>query len=134
MSKAFPLKILSPTAQLADTFVNMVEVPGAEGDMGILPDHAPFVAMLRPGVVQVHMADGSHRAFFAATGYVDVSAEGCTILSDHIQDVNDISRIGAEEALAAAEASLAAATTNAEVLAAEELIVTAKRLLDAARG
>jgi F-type H+-transporting ATPase subunit epsilon len=86
MADAFRLKIISPASVVVDDDVRSVEVPGSEGDFGVLPGHAPFFSMIRAGVLTVRMADGSPRRFTIASGYADVSASGCTILSDHIED------------------------------------------------
>ena len=130
MSNAFPLKIISPAAIMFDEHVAMVEIPGAEGDFGVLPDHAPFFSMLRPGVITIHMVDGRNiRRFFAAAGYADVSSVGTTILSDHIQDLSDITVGDAADALAEARTALANAETDSERAAAESLITAAEALV-----
>ena len=103
MTNVFPLRIISPAAIVVDAHATLVEIPGAEGDFGVLAHHAPFFSMIRPGVIIVDLVDGHRRRFFAATGYADVSDAGCTILSDHIQDLSDITPVEAREALIAAD-------------------------------
>lgn len=131
MADAFHLQIISPAAVVVDAYVAMVEVPGTEGDFGVLPGHAPFFSMIRPGVITVHLADGSQRRFFAASGYADVSQAGCTILSDHIQDVADISAVDAQEALTSAQAAAAQAGTDTEKAKAQQLLMAAEVLVTA---
>ncbi len=134
-TNAFRLQIISPAAVVLDESVAMVEIPGAEGDFGVLPNHAPFFSMLRPGVITVHMVDGGHRRrFFATAGYADVSPVGTTVLSDHIQDVNDISMDEASEALKAAREAVAEAANDDERTAADRLLVSAEALFDAVNG
>ena len=128
MSDAFHLQIISPSAVMVDAHVPMVQIPGTEGDFGVLPNHAPFFSMIRPGVIDVTMTDGHHRRFFAAAGYADVSPTQCTILSDHIQDMTDISAADAAEALSAARTALAQAADAAEQAAAQKLLATAEAL------
>ena len=87
MADVFQLQIISPASVVMDDDVRSVEIPGAEGDFGVLPGHAPFFSMIRAGVITVRMADNSTlRRFTVSSGYADVSAKGCTILSDHIED------------------------------------------------
>ena len=62
----------------------MVEVPGAEGDMGVLPHHAPTLTLLRAGTITVHGLDKKTTRYTVSAGYADISASGCTILSDSI--------------------------------------------------
>jgi F-type H+-transporting ATPase subunit epsilon len=130
MADVFHLQIISPAATVVDGSVSMVEVPGTEGDFGVLPRHAPFFSMIRPGVIRVALPDGQYRRFFAAAGYADVSPEGsCTILSEHIQDLNGVTSRDAAEALSAAQAALSAATTDAERTRAEKLLIAAEALV-----
>ena len=131
MPHALHLQIISPADLVLDAHVSMVEIPGAEGDFGVLPEHAPFFSMIRPGVIDVHLGDGAHRRFFAATGYADVTPTSCTILSDHIQDLTDISKADAADALKAAQDALAQAHTDQERAAAEKLVVGAEALVAA---
>ena len=134
-SNAFHLQIISPAAIVLDDHVPMVEIPGSEGDFGVLPQHAPFFSMLRPGVITVHYGDGHHRRrFFAATGYADVSPTGTTIISDHIQDLADISFDDAAEALTAARSAMAEAHSDHDRRSAEALLATAEALVLAVNG
>jgi F-type H+-transporting ATPase subunit epsilon len=133
MPSAFHLQIISPAKVVIDAHVPSAEIPGAEGDFGVLPGHAAFFSMLRPGVIDVTMSDGIRRRFFAATGYADVTPEKCTVISDHVQDIADISTSEAEEALSAAQAALAQAQTMAEREQATKLLTSAQALAAAIR-
>lgn len=128
MADVFPLQIISPSAVVIDTDVAMVEVPGVEGDFGVLAKHAPFFSMIRPGVIRVTLADGQSMSYFAAAGYADVSPTGTTILSDRLQDLREITTPEAVEAVNAAKAALAEATTDDEKRAAEKLLSAAEAL------
>ena len=58
----FHFELVSPEKLLFSGEVDQVDVPGAEGDFGVLAGHAPTVAMLRPGIMTVHVADGAQQA------------------------------------------------------------------------
>lgn len=83
MATQFPLHIVSPARTVFSGDVSLVEVPGLEGDFGVLAGHAPFFSMLRPGVITIHTAGGTQR-LEVESGYADVGPEGTTILSDKI--------------------------------------------------
>ena len=85
MADTLHLTIVSPAKLVFEGNVAMVEVPGAEGDMGVLPQHAPTLAMLREGTITVHGADKSVSRFKVTAGYADISPKGCTILSESIE-------------------------------------------------
>jgi F-type H+-transporting ATPase subunit epsilon len=134
MSDALHLRIISPSAVVVDAHVPSAEIPGSEGDFGVLPGHAAFFSMLRPGVIDVRFADGIRRRFFAASGYADVTPETCTVISDHIQDVAEISLLEAEDAVREAQAAFASAENDSERAAANRLIATSEALLEAIRN
>ena len=134
MSNVFHLQIISPAKVVVDTHVTGAEIPGSEGDFGVLPGHAAFFSMIRPGVLDVTQADGSHRRFFAASGYADVTPESCTVISDHIQDLAEISVDEAAEAVTAARTALANAENEAVRTKAEKLLQSAELLLQAVKA
>ena len=71
--------------------VEQVDVPGAEGDFGVLAGHAPFVATLRPGILTVHGAGGAQKIVVLG-GFAEVSAQGLTVLADVAEAVEDFDR------------------------------------------
>jgi len=85
----FHLDLVSPERLLFSGEVDQVDVPGAEGDFGVLAGHAPFVAMLRPGVLTVH-AGGSQQRIVVFGGFAEVSPKGLTVLADQAVAVEDL--------------------------------------------
>jgi F-type H+-transporting ATPase subunit epsilon len=85
MANTLKLTIVSPAKLVFEGEAALVEVPGAEGDFGVLPDHAPLLSMLREGIVTVHGTDKSTTRYRVTSGYADVTQAGCTILSEHIE-------------------------------------------------
>jgi F-type H+-transporting ATPase subunit epsilon len=84
-------ELVSPEKLLFSGDVEQVDVPGAEGDFGVLANHAPFVATLRPGILTVHGANGVQRIVVLG-GFAEVSAQGLTVLADVAEAVDDIDR------------------------------------------
>jgi len=74
-------EFVSPESVLFSGDVDQVDLPGTEGDMGILPGHAPLVTALRPGIVTV-MAAGKREPFVVVGGFAEVGPGGLTILAD----------------------------------------------------
>ena len=88
---ALKFELVSPEKLVFSGEVNQVDVPGAEGDFGVLEGHAPTVATLRPGILTVHAAGGSQRIVVLG-GFAEVSASGHTVLADVAEDVASIDR------------------------------------------
>ncbi|HEY6026973.1 MAG TPA: F0F1 ATP synthase subunit epsilon [Pseudolabrys sp.] len=88
---ALKFELVSPEKLVFSGEVNQVDVPGAEGDFGVLEGHAPTVATLRPGILTVHAAGGSQRIVVLG-GFAEVSASGLTVLADVAEDAASIDR------------------------------------------
>jgi F-type H+-transporting ATPase subunit epsilon len=84
-------ELVSPEKLLFSGEVEQVDVPGAEGDFGVLAGHAPFVATLRPGILTVHSASGEQKIVVLG-GFAEVSDKGLTVLADVAESVEDIDR------------------------------------------
>jgi F-type H+-transporting ATPase subunit epsilon len=85
----FRFELVSPQKLLFSGEVQQVDVPGAEGDFGVLADHAPMVATLHPGILTVHTGGGAQRIVVLG-GFAEVSKEGLTVLADVAEAVEDI--------------------------------------------
>jgi F-type H+-transporting ATPase subunit epsilon len=79
---AFHFELVSPERVLFSGDVESVVVPGAEGDMTILKDHAPLMTTLRPGVVSVADAAGKASKLFVRGGFADINAKGFILLAE----------------------------------------------------
>lgn len=84
--------LVSPTRKLLGKAVTMVTLPGSEGDFGVLAGHAPVIASLRPGVIEVYDKDAISDRIFVAGGFAEVTAERCAVLAQDAVPVSDLSR------------------------------------------
>jgi len=75
------LEFVSPERVLFSGEVDQVDLPGAEGDMGILAGHAPLVTTLRPGIVTI-FREGRSEPIVVIGGFAEVSPAGLTVLAD----------------------------------------------------
>lgn len=119
------LSIVTPEQSMVTDEVDQVNVPGTEGDMGILLNHAPLFSTLRPGELS-YEKDGQTVAMVVSDGYVEVTANRVTVLAETAEFAGDIDRSRAEEAKRKAEAILAKGD-----LEEEELRETQKKLFRA---
>ena len=85
----FHLDLVSPERLLFSGEVDQVDVPCAEGDFCVLAGHAPFVAMLRPGILTVH-SGGTQQRIVVFGGFAEVSPKGLTVLADQAVAVEDL--------------------------------------------
>jgi F-type H+-transporting ATPase subunit epsilon len=90
-------ELVSPERLLASEEVDMVVVPGADGDFGVLPRHAPLVSTLRLGVIRIFAGRDVKERIFVAGGFAEVTAERCTVLAEEAVAVGDIDRAKLEQ-------------------------------------
>ena len=84
-------ELVSPEKLVFSGEVDQVDVPGAEGDFGVLAGHAPFVTTLRPGILTVHGPGGAQKIVVLG-GFAEVSTEGLTVLADVAEAAESIDR------------------------------------------
>jgi len=99
-------EIVSQDRLVYEGDVDIVVVPGIEGEMGILPDHAPLLSILDYGVVRVR-TDNQEEVFTVTGGLVEIQPEIVTVLADAAENVSEIDVARAEEARKRAEELIA---------------------------
>ena len=92
MEKLIQFELVSPERLLVSEKVEMVVVPGVEGDLGVLPEHSPLIANVRPGVINIYEADTVTKSIFVAGGFCEISIDSCTVLATEAIPVDEISR------------------------------------------
>ena len=98
-------EIVSQDRTIFQGDVDIVVLPGAAGEMGILPHHAPVLAILKYGVIKIRR-DGREELFSVAGGVAEVQPEIVTVLADAAENVEDIDIIRAKAAKKRAEDAL----------------------------
>jgi len=131
MADQINFELVSPEKLLLSEPVEMVVVPGVEGDFGVLPGHAPFVSNVRPGVIAVFAESKVVQRIFVAGGFAEVTAERCTVLAEQALPVTDIDRATAEADIRDAREDLTEAKDDAERGRLESRIAVAEAKLAA---
>lgn len=96
---AVQFELVSPEKLLLSEAVEMVVIPGAEGDFGVLPGHSPVISTVRPGVIHIFEGGSVKTRIFVAGGFAEVTAERCTVLAEEAVSLDDIDRDQVEQAL-----------------------------------
>jgi F-type H+-transporting ATPase subunit epsilon len=102
----FHFDLVSPQRVLFSGDVEQVDIPGSEGDFGVLAGHAPLIAMLRPGIVTVFGA-GTPIRVVIADGYAEVNPEGLTILAELATPLEEFDRTGLDSRIKDTEEDVA---------------------------
>ena len=85
------LQLVSPDNEHFSGPIEMVVLPGEEGDFSVLLDHAPIITYLRPGKITIIESQGNEKYYFVASGFVKVDNKNCKVLVDYIKSNSDLS-------------------------------------------
>jgi F-type H+-transporting ATPase subunit epsilon len=133
MADKVAFELVSPEKLLFSAEVDMVVVPGTEGDFGVLPGHSPFISTVRAGVLDVY--DGGinpanlKTRIFVAGGFAETADSRLTVLAEEAVPVEDISRSRAEARLGEARSKLDDATTDEARVQAQRAVAVAEAML-----
>jgi F-type H+-transporting ATPase subunit epsilon len=108
------VSLVSPEKLLFSGQVDQVDLPGAEGDFGVLAGHAPVVAMLRPGLVTA-IAGNVRDRFVVFGGLAEFSQDDLTILAESAASVEDLDLAALEAEIAEMQEDLAKQSPGAEL-------------------
>jgi F-type H+-transporting ATPase subunit epsilon len=108
---AFHFDLVSPERMVFSGDVEQVDVPGAEGDFGVLAGHAPMVALLKPGILTV-FDSGAPQRIVVSGGFAEVSNDGLTVLADLAVPVDEFDRGQMADQIKDTEEDLADATED----------------------
>jgi F-type H+-transporting ATPase subunit epsilon len=124
------LEVVTPERKVYSEDVRFVVVPGSEGELGFLPDHAPLVSALKIGLVRVHK-DGKVLKIAVSGGFVEVRNSRVTILANAAEREDQIDVARAEAAKQRAEQRLAAGGPDIDIARAEAALKRALNRLKA---
>jgi F-type H+-transporting ATPase subunit epsilon len=111
---ALHFELVSPEKLVFSGEVEQVDVPGTEGDFGVLAGHALFVTTLRPGILTVHGAGGAQQIVVLG-GFAEVSADGLTVLADVAEAIESVDRGMMAERIGALEERIAKTEPGSEL-------------------
>lgn len=131
MAETLEFELVSPAKLLISEPVEMVVVPGSEGNFGALPGHAPMLSTVRPGVIDIYTKGAVTNRIFVAGGFAEVTEGRCTVLAEEAIPLAEMSREAVEKQLTAAQDALQEADEALEKAQAESRIKVAQAMLEA---
>ena len=101
----FHFELVSPEKVAFSGEVDQVDIPGSEGDFGVLAGHAPTIATIRPGIMSVRTGDAK-QDFVVLGGLAEVSANGLTVLADVASSIEELDRTAFAKTVSQMEADI----------------------------
>jgi F-type H+-transporting ATPase subunit epsilon len=99
-------ELVSPERLIISTEVDMVVVPGTEGNFGVLPGHSPLISTIRPGTIDIYQGGAVTERVFVVGGIAEVTPERCTVLAEDAMAPDALERGAIEAELQTAESNL----------------------------
>lgn len=119
MADPFAFELVSPERQLVSGEATQVVVPGAEGQFTVLANHSPFLSTLKPGILEITMADGTTDRIFVRGGFADANPDGLSLLAEEAQRVEDMDITSLDQSIENAREDVADAKSDAARTKAE---------------
>lgn len=113
MANAMQFDLVSPERLLASFEATEVQIPGADGDLTAMADHAPVITALRPGVLVVKAGDGDH-SYAVTGGFAEITPAGTSVLAERAMPVADVTAADMDAMIADATEAAASAAGDAK--------------------
>ena len=110
------LEIVTPETTAYSENVEMVTLPGSEGDLGVYPKHVPLLTILKPGELRV-VKNGRATSLAVGEGFIEITADRVSVLTDMALGSEQIDERAAEQAVARAQAAMSGDHSKEEVAA-----------------
>jgi len=121
-------ELVTPEQLLVSRNVDMVVVPGTEGNFGVLPGHSPLISTIRPGTIDIYEGNAIAERIFVAGGLAEVTPERCTVLADEATPFEQVTPEQLADRERLAQEELSDAATDAERASAQKNLAIAKDL------
>jgi F-type H+-transporting ATPase subunit epsilon len=112
MADSFNFELVSPEQLLLSAAVTEIVLPGSEGEMTVMANHAPTMTTIRPGVLTVKEASGQSQKFVVFGGFADILPAGCTVLAESALPVAEFRKDALAKRIDQAKADLDAAKSD----------------------
>ena len=112
MAEPFAFEMVSPERRLFSGEATEVVVPGGDGYFTVMAGHAPVMSTLKPGVVDVKLADGAFQQLFVRGGFADVAPNGLTLLAEYAVPLSELAAEDIEAHIRNAEEDVADSDTD----------------------
>ena len=128
MAEKLSFDLVSPERLLMSEDVDMVTVPGADGDFGVMAGHAPVISTLRPGVVEITGSSHGAVKIFVRGGFAEVTPAGLTVLAEEAIPLDELDTAALEQQIKDAEEDVADAKSDETKRRAQEQLDHLKEL------
>jgi F-type H+-transporting ATPase subunit epsilon len=116
MAATLKLEIVTPEEKIYSEDVNMVTLPGTEGELGVYPNHVPVLTAIKPGELRI-VKDGHEIAMAVGEGFVEIKGDAVSLLTDMALQSEKIDIEAAEKAVASAQAAMKEDQTPEQLVA-----------------
>ncbi|EWY37331.1 ATP synthase subunit epsilon [Skermanella stibiiresistens SB22] len=134
MADKVEFELVSPEKLLVSQPVDMVVVPGGEGNFGVLAGHAPMITTVRPGVIDIFEGDRIVDRIFVAGGFAEVTETRCTVLAEQATNLSELDRAAVEQEVKDTGEDVDDAKTDGDRALAEGRLAIARAKLEAITG
>lgn len=131
MAELVALELVSPESLIFSKEVEMAILPAEEGDLGVQLGHAPVIATVRPGTISVFKGTTVEERIFVAGGFLEITADRCTVLAEEAISVTDIDAADVKQQISDLTDDIKIATSDSQRERAQVALSVAEAKLEA---
>ncbi|GAA6199358.1 F0F1 ATP synthase subunit epsilon [Aquicoccus sp. SU-CL01552] len=114
MADTIQFDLVSPERRLASVQASAVQIPGADGDMTAMPDHAPLITTLRPGLLRIESPEGNSE-YIVTGGFAEIGSGSISVLAEKAMPAGEMTRGHLDDLIAETRAKHEAAKAASDV-------------------
>ncbi|MCF6232858.1 MAG: F0F1 ATP synthase subunit epsilon [Rhodobacteraceae bacterium] len=105
MADTMQFDLVSPERSLASMQVSAVQIPGSDGDITAMPDHAPVIMTLRPGILRAEASGGEASEYVVTGGFAEITGAAVSVLAEKVVPVSEMTRAHLDEMIESARSA-----------------------------
>ena len=129
MTNTIELQLVSPDKLLVSEKVDMVTIPGGEGDFGVMIGHQPMITTVRPGILEIDNSTSEKRLFFVNGGFAEITNTTCVVLTDEAILLENFKRADIEARIEDIKIANEKATSDSQIEHGLRTIIVLEELL-----
>tara|TARA_B100000686_G_C16419674_1_gene776486 strand:- start:352 stop:753 length:402 start_codon:yes stop_codon:yes gene_type:complete len=129
MVEQIAFELVSPEKILFSEMVDMVTIPGGEGDYGVMFGHQPMVTNVRPGIIEVDQPNGTLLKFYVDGGFAEVTGKSCSVMTEEAINIEELNQDDLEQKINDIESNKNETITDIENFYLESRLITLREIL-----
>tara|TARA_Y100000590_G_scaffold457408_2_gene609987 strand:+ start:779 stop:1180 length:402 start_codon:yes stop_codon:yes gene_type:complete len=129
MVEQIEFELVSPEKLLFSEMVDMVTIPGGEGDYGVMFGHQPMITNVRPGIIEIDQSNRALLKFYVDGGFAEVTGKSCSVMTEEAINIEELNQANIEQKIKDIESNKNQVISDIENFYRESRLITLREIL-----